>query len=287
MIRKDSGLTRPLPTRSQRVTATLASGFASATSDGFNPASIAGLLLWLRADAGIYTDEAATTQAIGDGDAIGAWRDQSGNERLFVQGTAANQPILKRASINGWPVIRADGTSEYMRLAAAPLDTASGTVFAVFRLTAALQNGQVLLGSADEGSGVRRWSVRSLNTSAVPNISVGQRENDTADEVRGSTAIVAGTAYIGRWASTGTAYVLAVNGSEDSKVVITGADNGDWTGDVTAKDSVTIFAQQINVTSEYMKGDIAELLVYEPALGSADVDAVETYLAGKYGITLA
>ena len=82
-----------------------------------NPTTIAGLKLWLKADAGVYTDSAGTTPA-SVGDRVGRWSDQSGNNYHATQGTANSRPQLA-TGLNGMPVVIVDpvGTGNPWRMA--------------------------------------------------------------------------------------------------------------------------------------------------------------------------
>jgi hypothetical protein len=76
-------------------------------SSSFTPASLgASLLAWYKADAG--------TSSTVDGTALSAWNDQSGNGKNFAQATGANQPLYKAAIQNGLPVVRFDGSNDFM-----------------------------------------------------------------------------------------------------------------------------------------------------------------------------
>jgi len=79
----------------------------------WTPAELAPSL-WLRADAGTYQDAARTTPATADGDPVGGWADQSGNGRHASQSTAGFRPTLQLAELNGQPVLRFDGTDDYL-----------------------------------------------------------------------------------------------------------------------------------------------------------------------------
>lgn len=62
----------------------------SASAPAFSPASLSGLILWLRSDMGI-------TLA---GSKVSAWADQSGNGNHFTQGTDAWRPIYTASNAN-------------------------------------------------------------------------------------------------------------------------------------------------------------------------------------------
>ncbi len=70
----------------------------------FSPASVAGLLLWLAADAGIETG------------IVDVWRDQSGNRNDAVQTSGKALPSLVTDPASGMPMVRFDGTSDFLAL---------------------------------------------------------------------------------------------------------------------------------------------------------------------------
>ena len=52
-------------------------------------------------------------------------------------------------------------------------------------------------------------------------------------------------------------------------------------------DQFTLGALRTNANSNYLAGDIAELIVYSDAKSAADRGRLEQYLGNKYGITIA
>src|SRR5262249_51597034 len=71
----------------------------------FSPASIAGLGLWVRTDAGLAADAAGR---------VSEWRDQSGQGNHLTQPTLASRPVYVPGSVNGLPVLRFDGVDDSM-----------------------------------------------------------------------------------------------------------------------------------------------------------------------------
>src|SRR5687768_11145672 len=69
------------------------------------PSDIAGLKLWLKADA---------ITGLADGDPVTTWADSSGEGNDFTQGTAGNKPIYKTSILFGLPVVRFDGTDDVL-----------------------------------------------------------------------------------------------------------------------------------------------------------------------------
>ena len=64
------------------------------------------LVVWLKADAGVFTDTGGTTPATNDGDLIALWNDQSGNGNHVLQATSGNRPVFKTNVLGGKPVLR-------------------------------------------------------------------------------------------------------------------------------------------------------------------------------------
>lgn len=258
-----------------------------AGAGGFSPRSIPGLALWMDASTGLYQDTGATTPATADGHAVAAWVDRVAGVS-FTQETGSKQPQLKRAAngINGRPVVQADGGD--LLVAASVLGAASGAVFAVYRLTAPIGDTQTLIGSCDEATSLLKyWSMSPYRTAAAPNVSIRQRNNDTASILTGSTEVVAGTVYLSIFESSGTAWAWRLNGAVQTLANVSGTNNGDWTGDTADRDNTTLFAEKMSSELSFMKGDIAELLVYEPVVSADDRAAIQEYLANKYMVALA
>jgi len=84
---------------------TATAGFLS--SDAFSPASLGGLRVWLRTDAGIATS---------GGDHVAQWQDQSGHGNHAVQTVGVSIPRLVRDALGGLPVLRFDGAGDVLKL---------------------------------------------------------------------------------------------------------------------------------------------------------------------------
>jgi hypothetical protein len=122
------------------------------------PARVAGLKLWVKADAGVVVS----------GGLVSAWADQSGAGNHLVQATPSNQPLFVEGAANGRPVVRFDGQGDVLSFAARL--TAIRTVFWVVRADpASTTNYRFLLGDASaydfcSGSTSAIW--HSTSTSA-------------------------------------------------------------------------------------------------------------------------
>jgi hypothetical protein len=96
------------------------------------PDQIAGLKLWLKADS----------LSLSDGDPVSTWADSSGNGNDATQGTAGLRPLYKTNIVGGKPVVRFDGTDDYLALTG--LNLTDFTAFVVYQTS----GNNVLLGNA-------------------------------------------------------------------------------------------------------------------------------------------
>lgn len=76
-------------------------------STPFVPTDIAGLKLWIDAN----------TLALSDNDPVATWTDLSGNGNDADQATSGNRPLYKTNIQNGKPIIRFDGTDDFLEIA--------------------------------------------------------------------------------------------------------------------------------------------------------------------------
>lgn len=106
------------------------SGLLLAKAGGFHPLQIANCQLWL---------DAAQITGLVDADPVTTWNDLSGNARNASQATSANKPTYRTSQINGLPVVRFDGTDDFMTAGSAAnwvfLHDAGGhTIYIVFEV---------------------------------------------------------------------------------------------------------------------------------------------------------
>ena len=63
--------------------------------------------------------------------------------------------------------------------------------------------------------------------------------------------------------SDGVIGTFRVNGVEDTVTAENGTNNGDWFGDIPNRDNFTIGGIKYNIETQFMMGDIAEIIVYD------------------------
>jgi len=216
-------------------------------------APVTGMRLWLdAADNSTFT--------FSSGNVVSAWNDKSGNALNFTQGTVANQPTRVSNVLNNQPVVRFDGVNDALTNGGTLFTGGLHSVFIVFKATKPGTYQGVLDGTP---FGNPRHEVY-IDTSGI-------------HMFRGAGGDVANGNY------TSGDYVIFSsiwNGSSSASWI-------DGAGQVTGTLSTDASATTTNIlgsdanSSEYL-GDIAEVLVYNSALSTADRLANEAYLHEKW-----
>jgi hypothetical protein len=114
-----------------------------------------------------------------------------------------------------------------------------------------------------------------------------QNDAGTENDVTGDTALGTSAFHIIEFISSGTALSMKVDNAAQSLTVNSGANNGNWAGDVTGADNTVIGALVASTVSQNADVTICEVVAYEAAQAAADMTHVRQLLASKYGITLA
>ncbi|OGV62742.1 MAG: hypothetical protein A2498_02755, partial [Lentisphaerae bacterium RIFOXYC12_FULL_60_16] len=218
------------------------------------PTAVSGLAVWLKADAGVQTN--------GSG-AVTNWVDQTGNGRHAWQTNASERPQWTSSGIGGKPVIRFDGTDDGLNMGSlsATFPTAA-TVFVVATLNA--DNDYNLLTTYNNG-GYWRYSG---DGKAYGGVFRATRVDAVCPAPNSGSHIFAVESSAAKWemwidgdsrGSAATAYYAG----EDYRI---GRPDG-GTADV-----------------RNLKGDIAEILIYDRPLSSLEHKQVGACLAKKYGL---
>ena len=223
------------------------------------PATILGsnLIAWFRADLGLWQDSGLTTQAVNDGDPVGGWVDQSGNGNNVLQSTSADRATLKLSILNGHPVVRFNGSSDYLFSSAFSALSAT-TVLIVIRPVAVSGNYQFFDGIA------------SSNRNCV-----------FADASHyawyAGTAITGPTATANSWAILNAVFnnsgsLLHLNGGSDSS-------------GVTGTETLTGITLGANYTPAlYTSCDIAEVIVASGAQSNTVRAQLDSYCDARYAV---
>lgn len=249
----------------------------------WTPANLSGIAAWLRAD---------DLDGQADASAVSAWADRVA-AYSFAQGTGTMQPTFYKTTtakkIGGQSAVWFDG-GDYLRYAGIIGSPTSGYVIAVCRMDALPAGNSVIVGSADEGSTVRQCETLVRTSAGVTNVRNIQEDNGGVDILTGNTALAISTDYVWEWASSGTAYAFRVNNVDQTLTVNSGANNGDWFGDTTLRDNVSLGARRNSGTSAgslHYAGGVAEVIIVNDAsITAGERTSLNSYLNGRYGITL-
>ncbi len=225
------------------------------------------LRLWLKADAGVAT---------GAGDTVTGWADQSGEGNDAAQGDESLAPNLVADGLNGLPTVRFDGTDDYLEIPDSDSLSIAGDITSLFVV------------KMDDFATFRAvWAKTQSNLPApndyyvVPGTGIPRfYRGDGASGLGfsdGGAALRAGTFELAGFEAEGSTVRHLLNGEVTSTTVIgaTPADVDTALRIGTRDDFVTL-----------LKGDLAELLIYDAALTAEDRQQAEHYLANKYALSL-
>lgn len=212
----------------------------------------------------LYTDVGKTTLARTDGDAVYVSSSQGSDTHDIVQAVAANRPTLRTGVLNGHPVFRCDGT-DYLQGAFTGALTQPYTLFVVAQLSAAViadgLNNYLLDGDDnahnmllfDRGGGPNKWAVNA-----------GATLDGSATDANWNTWMVLINGALSQFWHNGVSEAAGDVGAEFGDGLTVGANTGGAGGWV---------------------GDIAEALIYDSNLSTADKNQVGQYLAAKYALS--
>ena len=225
------------------------------------------LTTWFKADA--------ITNLI-NGASISTWPDASGNGDDAVQSNSSQKPTFIANGINGLPVVRFNSTNQtYLSF---PRSVSGDfTIVCLFRSTQGLNSGTLFYQGAGLVNGEVPGTVNDFGTCLFANGSIcaGTGNPD-----------VAVTSGIGL--NDGQPHILTFTRKRATGAItlyIDGASAGTVTGGMqplTAPAQVVLGAQQTLIN--FFTGDIAEVKIYDGALGDADRVGDENSLRCKYAL---
>ena len=224
---------------------------------GFDPRSVTGCQLWL---------DAADSSSVTGTTTVTAWRDKSGNARNLSVGSGTTSYASNAITL----------ASSYMVVTSA-VDLTNFTFFIVSKSNGAISN-QTVFGARP-------------NTSAVYNSTDGfgfYMDNQTAIRLYGTTA--SGATLVSFAAGTSVANVFSF---QSGSTIINGWLNGTSLTAANSLGTRTSTAQGFAIGGEWQgsaygniisTASINEIIVYNTTLSTSQRQAIEGYLAWKWGI---
>lgn len=244
----------------------------------FTPKSLTGLQLWLDA-----SDKATITSS---GQFVSQWSDKSDNGYNVTQPTSAYQPVLETLS-TGQSTIRFDnysgGTSRWLTRSSTALhnNVSAITVYAVIFVPSPLPTSarSSFIVSIPVVGGNNR--VVLAHSFAVGALSVGGRTVDTDSFVRvDSSTFLANKVYLqcGVWDHANKTMNQYVNGSDN------GISSPYQTATTSSATNTSLAIGNSVAGTNWMNGNIAEVLIFHAAHDAPTRNAVNNYLNRKWAI---
>jgi hypothetical protein len=265
-------LAQPVAERVVRALPTLDLGGVQAAE----PASLEGLTLWLRADAGISHD--------GQG-RVARWTDQSGRDNDAFQIDDARKPQFVRDGLNRKPILRFDGADDRLAIDALHYDALGQieglTLFVLVK--SAATSDQILLSfdrneywrfSLRSGAGGVGWHTRGAG-GGVDDLTTATPVTDARWHVI-SCRFAAGEA---------PDKPIHVDGEE---VAATAAHGGAGLGSGAIRFGYIGVGSEAGVVNgnlgpnQFLAGDLAEVILFGRALSDLERRQIERYLIEKY-----
>jgi len=220
------------------------------TSGAFTPTDIAGLKVWLKADALVLSD----------GDPVTTWADSSGSGNDATEATFP--PSYQTNELNSKPIVRFDsGTLTRLTTAAFSAELTQPTTHFIVVKSLADNNHFI----TDGISGTKRNTFYKKTGSFNNSIFAGTAEINNSNW--GTASYFYASIYF-----DGASSELFKNGVSDASG--NPGTNGLTGLTIGADFAVTIFGSL----------DCAEILIYDTRLSLANRQLVEGYLATKYGL---
>jgi len=234
-------------------------------ANNFSPRSISGLALWLDA-----SDRSSYTVSTG----VSEWRDKSGNNRTFAQSTENNQPAVTTLS-SGRTAFTFDGANDSFTSQTSLSLSSTHSVFAV--VLPRIRKIGVFLGGASGaelsyGDGSASFSGSKFGAFGIARV------------VYGGGDITAGVRQIVSVVCSGSAnptnLSMWTNGVGGPVSVVTAG------SDLTAAMTTPLLIGTSSA-NQFWDGQVAEILIYDNAVGTIGRGRIERWLGGKWGIAVA
>lgn len=219
-----------------------------------------------------------------DGDPILSWTSDYTDASEFEQATAASRPTYNYQALHGHSTLTFDGTDDVIEFGAS-LNTATlGTLTIVFTTGAtAFSADQALFASADEAAANVYFEV---GIDSAGKCFVEVNDSGTVHRITGNTVLANSTSYMLEIRSDGSTWEMRLNGVVQTLTIV-GSNSGKWLGDLSGRDNCTLGALVASSISDYLEGEIAEVMLYSTRLSDANLGDLEDYVIDRYDIAMA
>ncbi len=235
-------------------------------------------VLWLSADNGVFSNTAGTTPA-GNGDNVGRWADRSGNANHASHSTAAETPNMVTNVVNGLPVIRFTAVSGDRLLSSGVADGNAASVWTVTQWSSLASMNAGIIQASPPGLAFSTNTTDKVIGIWVSNANVvwgrGVQANGTQVNLPQNFATSSGTFYN---------ILTHYDGSSTINQYVNSTNVGSvgYNGTLRPWSEFGIGRQ----ANEGWNGDIAEVIVFNTAVNTAQRIIIDNYLAAKYNLSL-
>lgn len=248
---------------------------------------ISGLVMYLNANYGVYSDTARTTIVTADGAEVAGWKDWSPSKAANAsQATSGQRPILKKNIIGTQSVLRFDGVDDFMTFTLSLNGPKS--VVMVGKLVAKPSNGAVYLLIKADTPPNYTFSEFTLfdNHAAYKDLSFSMDFATSSTNGYGATDAIDTNPHIytTRWAGTGNDPQASMDGGEQGAPQRVGASYGYGDAYINGIGARPNPANLANPFLE-MNIDIAEIMVFNRFLTADEMNLIGNYGRQAYGIT--
>jgi hypothetical protein len=233
-------------------------------------------------DAVWIVDEPFSNGIISDFTSVRIWKDKSINGYDATQATSANRPTYRSNQIDSKATIQFDGTDDFLSLPSGALgilrNVAGATIFLVAKHSTDLTVQTGVWFTNGTAAGQVRILLRK-SASNFFNTSGRRLDADTAESVTSTTTNVGN--YILQSAKIDYQNTLLeqfLNNTLDGQDLIYLT-----SGNTSDTDSLNASLGATNIGS-YLNGNIAEVLIYNRTLSTAEFTNVNKYLMAKWGL---
>jgi hypothetical protein len=260
----------------------------------FDPRRIANLLAWYDASdsSSLFSDDAATAGVSADGQ-VAVWRDKSANAHHLTQSTGANRPLYRTSGIGGRPALDFNGSSSSIATRDGsnnltfPIDLAASKAFS-FVCVSIASSGNTLLPFSFKRTNVGDFQSGLVVYTTTASNEVEHILGNGASSFRTEkyTATVTNAHILSASFSTTGSFLARFN-SVTQTTTVSGQALTTWLGSGSGNHNLCVGARGFSANNnlgQFMNGKIAELAMYTRALSLPELQQLERYVSGKYGI---
>jgi len=232
---------------------------------------LAGVRLWMKADEGVQTT--------GTGE-VTAWSDITESRPNAVPASTpsnAKPTRVENALPNGSSAVRFNGTNQYLSISSTGTELHSSdgqlTVFVFAKWNSGNDLGPLLASTKSNSWTDGGWGLGRFKTDAATSENFGFWANNS-NAPRATASVPVETYQLLTGVRSGSALQIFLNGQLAQSLATSGA--------ITASGQPLYFGAH-PPSGKFLSTDIAEVLVYDRALDSTELEQVHTYFKDRYG----